>query len=52
MQLWKRSPNVQQVHEDLYKPSNPDDPSSDTYITLIIKSVFSSEKECTNVNGI
>ncbi|RGB31575.1 hypothetical protein C1646_817224 [Rhizophagus diaphanus] len=52
--LWSTfvSKNVQQVYEDLYKPSNSDDLSSDTYITLIIKSVFASEKERTNENAI
>ncbi|RGB33581.1 hypothetical protein C1646_743263 [Rhizophagus diaphanus] len=48
MRTWKASKNVQQVHKDLYKPSDSDDPSSDTYITLIIKSVFASEKKRTN----
>ena len=52
MRAWKASKNVQQVHEDLYKPSDSDDPPSDTYITLIIKSVFASEKERTNENAI
>jgi len=52
MRLWKRSQDVQQVHDDLYKPSNPNDPSSDSYITLIIKSVFPSEKERTTQNGV
>ena len=33
--------NVQQVHEDLYNPSSPNDPNSDTYLMLIIQSVFS-----------
>ncbi|PKC57491.1 hypothetical protein RhiirA1_541578 [Rhizophagus irregularis] len=45
MQTWKASKNVQQVHEDLYKLSDSDDLSSDTYILLIIKSVFASDKE-------
>ncbi|UZO15860.1 uncharacterized protein OCT59_007271 [Rhizophagus irregularis] len=52
MRTWKASKNVQQVHEDLYKPSDSDDPSSDTYISLIIKSVFASDKERTNENAI
>jgi len=52
MRSWKASKNVQQVHEDLYKPSDSDDPSSDTYISLIIKSVFASDKERTNENAI
>ncbi|UZO27398.1 uncharacterized protein OCT59_019596 [Rhizophagus irregularis] len=52
--LWSTfaSKNVQQVHEDLYKPSDSDDPSSDTYISLIIKSVFASDKKRTNKNAI
>ncbi|PKB96165.1 hypothetical protein RhiirA5_435331 [Rhizophagus irregularis] len=45
MRTWKASKNVQQVHEDLYKLSDSDDLSSDTYILLIIKSVFASDKE-------
>ncbi|EXX56363.1 hypothetical protein RirG_216900 [Rhizophagus irregularis DAOM 197198w] len=52
MRTWKASKNVQQVHEDLYKPSDSNDPSSDTYISLIIKSVFASDKERTNENAI
>ncbi|CAB4427257.1 unnamed protein product [Rhizophagus irregularis] len=52
MRAWKASKNVQQVHEDLYKPSDSDDLSSDTYISLIIKSVFASDKERTNENAI
>ena len=50
--MWKGSESVRKVHEDLYMPSNPDDPSSDTYITLIIKSIFTSEKERTQKNAI
>jgi len=52
MRAWKRSEKVQQAHDDLYKSSNPDDPSSDTYITLIIKSIFPSEKDRTTANAI
>ena len=51
MKLWKESEEVKAVHDDLYKPSNPDDESSDTFFTLIIKSVF-TEKELTNENVI
>ena len=47
---WKMNEDVQKVHDDLYVPSDPSDPSSDTYITLIIKSVFTSENERTNAN--
>ncbi|CAG8745039.1 488_t:CDS:2, partial [Funneliformis caledonium] len=50
--LKERSESVRKVHEDLYMPSNPDDPSSDTYITLIIKSIFTFEKERTQKNDI
>ena len=49
---WKMNEDVQKVHDDLYAPSNPSDPSSDTYIALIIKSVFTSENERTNANVI
>lgn len=51
MREWKMSEEVQQVHEDLYQPSDPNDPASDTYLTVIIKSVFPSEKERTNKNA-
>ena len=44
--------DVQKVHDDLYASSNPSDQSSDTYIALIIKSVFTSENERTNANVI
>jgi len=50
--MWKESESVRKVYEDLYMPSDPDDPSSDTYIALIIKSVFTSEKERTQANAI
>ena len=52
MRKWKESESVRKVHEDLYTPSDPDDLSSDTYITLIIKSVFTSEKEHTQANVV
>ena len=48
---WKMNEDVQKVHNDLYAPSNPSDPSSDTYIALIIKSIF-TENERTNANVI
>src|SRR5436305_14508493 len=44
--------NVKKVHNDLYSKSDPYDPDSDTYIMLIIKSVFSSENERTKQNAI
>ena len=49
---WKTSKEVQAVYNDLYCPSNPDDPSSDTYAALIIKSTFPSEKELTHENAV
>ena len=49
---WKKSAEVQKVHDDLYSPNNPDDPSSDTYISLIIQSVFTSENDRTNENEV
>ncbi|CAI2187922.1 19070_t:CDS:2 [Funneliformis geosporum] len=33
------------VYDNLYKPINPEDAQADTYISLIIKSVFTVEKE-------
>ena len=44
MREWKQSEEVKTVHDDLYKISDPDNESSDLYLTLIIKSVF-AEKE-------
>ena len=49
---WKSSEEVRKVHEELYMPSDPEDPSSDTFITLIIKTVFTLETEQTNENAI
>ena len=49
---WKLSQNTRKVYEDLYKSSDPDDTASDTYVALIIKSVFAVEKERTHANGI
>ena len=43
---------VKAVYGDLYRPSVPDDPSSDTYIALIIKSVFHSKKEVMRKNTL
>lgn len=51
MREWKTSEEVKKVHEDLYQPSDPNDPGSDTYLTVIIKAVFPSEKERTNKNA-
>ena len=49
MREWKQRENVKKVHEDLYVPSDPNDPLSDTHIELIIKSVFI---ELTYINAI
>lgn len=51
MKAWKQSEDVKAVHDDLYKPSDPDDESSDTFFTLIFKTVF-AEKELTTDNVI
>lgn len=51
MREWKSSEEVKKVHEDLYMTSDPDDPTSDTFLTVIIKAVFPSEKERTNKNA-
>lgn len=50
MREWKSSEEVKKVHEELYLPSDPTDPTSDTYLTVIIKAVF-PEKERTNQNA-
>jgi hypothetical protein len=52
MKAWKTSKEVKSVYGDLYSPSVPDDPSSDPYIALIIKSVFPSEKKVTQKNAL
>jgi hypothetical protein len=52
MKAWKTSKEVKSVYGDLYSPSVPDDPSLDTYIALIIKSVFPSEKEVMRENAL
>ena len=51
IKAWKTSKEVKAVYGDLYRPSVPDDPSSDLYIALIIKSVFPFEKELTQKNA-
>ena len=51
MREWKTSEEVQKVHESLYQPSDPNDPESDTFLALIIKTVFPSEKERTIKNA-
>ena len=52
IKAWKTSKEVKAVYGDLYRPSVPDDPSSDLYIALIIKSVFPSEKELMQKNAV
>jgi len=52
IKAWKTSKEVKAVYGNLYRPSVPDDPSSDLYIALIIKSVFPSEKELTQKNAV
>jgi hypothetical protein len=52
IKAWKTSKEVKAVYGDLYRPSVPDDPSSDTYLALIIRSVFPSEKEITQENAV
>ena len=52
IKAWKTSKEVKAVYDDLYSPSVPDDPSSDTYAVLIIRSVFPSEKEITQENAV
>jgi hypothetical protein len=52
MQEWKMSEEVQTVHEDLYQPSDPDDPASDTFLIVIVKTIFPSDKERTNKNAM
>ena len=51
MRNWKNSEDTKSVYEDLYRSSVSDDKSSNTYLTLIIKSAF-SEKELTQKNAI
>jgi len=52
MRDWKQNANTRSVYNDLYKPADPKDASSDTYITLIIRSVFAAEKERTTSNAV
>jgi hypothetical protein len=47
---WKTSEEAKTVHKELYDLVDPDDPRSDTRLTVIIKSVF-SDKELTNENA-
>ena len=50
MKEWKSSEAVRVAHEELYNPSDLNNPTSDTYISLIIQSIFIS-KECTKENA-
>jgi len=52
MREWKQREATRKVHDELYSPSDPDDPSSDNYTALIIKSVFPTDKERTQENAI
>src|SRR6266496_2715748 len=47
---WKTSEEAKTVHKELYDLVDPDDPRSDTLLTVIIKAVF-SDKELTNKNA-
>ena len=51
MKEWKSSESVRKVHKELYNASDPDDPSSDTNISLIIQSTF-PVKERTKGNAV
>jgi|SRR5581483_8757901 len=51
MRVWKNQENVKKVHNDLYTPIDPNDPSSETYITKIIRTVF-PDKDRTKRNAI
>lgn len=44
MKAWKARANVRKVYEDLYSPTDPNNAESDTYLAVIIRSVFG--KEC------
>ncbi|CAG8843264.1 16487_t:CDS:2, partial [Racocetra persica] len=35
-----------QAYKDLYNPSDPDNPNSETFLLLIIKYDFVSDEEC------
>ncbi|CAG8602795.1 2262_t:CDS:2 [Ambispora gerdemannii] len=49
---YKQQKDVKKVHEEIYAPSDPDNPASDTFLTLIIKAVFPTEEERTQANAI
>jgi len=50
IKAWKERLDVRQVYNDLYKPIDLNDPGSDTYVAVIVRSVF-AEKECTMLNA-
>jgi hypothetical protein len=50
IKAWKERQDVRQVYDNLYKPIDPNNPGSDTYLALIIRSVF-VEKECSMLNA-
>ena len=50
IKAWKERLDVRQVYNDLYKPIDPNNPGSDTYAAVIVRSVF-AEKECTMLNA-
>ena len=52
MRKWKQNSDTRKVYEDLYKSSDGDNENANKYITLIIKSTFTAEKERTTSNGI
>ena len=52
MKSWKNQENVKKVYDDLYFAADSNDPDSDTFLTLIIKNVFVSEKEQTRKNAV
>ncbi|CAG8639380.1 10066_t:CDS:2 [Funneliformis mosseae] len=49
---WKQNANIRKVYKELYDRSDLDDDESDTYVSLIIKSVFTNGKERTTSNAI
>ena len=48
---WKMSEEAKTVHKELYDLSDPDDPRSDTLITVIIKTVFLIKSLQTKTRG-
>ncbi|CAG8641597.1 15567_t:CDS:2 [Dentiscutata heterogama] len=50
MKNWKK--DSKKAYDDLYNPSYPSNPNSDTFLSLIIKYVFVSEDEQTEANAI